>query len=37
MAERIRIGDAEIAVATDAEFRYAPLNLIPNGGDRWRA
>ncbi|HLF77028.1 MAG TPA: MBL fold metallo-hydrolase [Dehalococcoidia bacterium] len=36
MAERIRIGNAEIAVATDAEFRYAPINFIPKGGDRWR-
>jgi glyoxylase-like metal-dependent hydrolase (beta-lactamase superfamily II) len=36
LAQRIRIGNAEIAVATDAEFRYAPINFIPKGGERWR-
>jgi glyoxylase-like metal-dependent hydrolase (beta-lactamase superfamily II) len=36
MAERIRIGNAEIAVATDAEFRFAPLQFVPKGGERWR-
>ncbi len=36
MAERIVIGNAEICVATDAEFRYAPINFIPKGGEQWR-
>jgi len=36
MAERIRVGNAEIAVATDASFAYAPINFIPKGGDAWR-
>jgi glyoxylase-like metal-dependent hydrolase (beta-lactamase superfamily II) len=29
MAERVRVGNVEIAVATDAEFRYAPAQFIP--------
>jgi glyoxylase-like metal-dependent hydrolase (beta-lactamase superfamily II) len=29
MAERVRVGNVEIAVATDAEFRYAPATFIP--------
>lgn len=36
MAERIRVGNAEIAVATDAEFRFVPNVFVPKGGERWR-
>lgn len=34
MAERIRVGNAEIAVATDAAFRYAPAAFIPSVSPR---
>jgi glyoxylase-like metal-dependent hydrolase (beta-lactamase superfamily II) len=37
MAERVRVGNVEIAVATDAEFRYAPAQFIPGvSGEQWR-
>jgi glyoxylase-like metal-dependent hydrolase (beta-lactamase superfamily II) len=37
MAERVRVGSVEIAVATDAEFRYAPAQFIPGvSGEQWR-
>ena len=37
MAERLKVGNAEIAVATDAEFRYVPTQFIPGpGADAWR-
>lgn len=37
MAERLKVGNAEIAVATDAEFRYVPAQFIPGvPADRWR-
>jgi glyoxylase-like metal-dependent hydrolase (beta-lactamase superfamily II) len=36
MAERVRVGSVEIAVATDAEFRYAPAQFIPGvSGEQW--
>jgi glyoxylase-like metal-dependent hydrolase (beta-lactamase superfamily II) len=37
MAERVRVGNVEIAVATDAEFRYAPALFIPGvSGEQWQ-
>lgn len=37
MAERLKVGNAEIAVATDAEFRYVPTQFIPAASaDQWR-
>ena len=37
MAERLKVGNAEIAVATDAEFRYVPTQFIPTASaDQWR-
>src|SRR2546422_349452 len=29
MVEKIRVGNAEIAVARDADFQFAPANFIP--------
>ena len=37
MPERLKVGNAEIAVATDAEFRYVPTSFIPSASaDQWR-
>ena len=37
MAERLKVGNAEVAVATDAEFRYVPTQFIPSAtADQWR-
>ena len=37
MADRIRVGNAEIASATDAEFRYVPTQFIPGASaEQWR-
>jgi glyoxylase-like metal-dependent hydrolase (beta-lactamase superfamily II) len=37
MAERLKVGNAEIAVATDADFRYAPSQFIPGvTAEQWR-
>jgi len=37
MPDRVRVGNAEIAMALDAEFRYAPAQFIPNvDPERWR-
>jgi glyoxylase-like metal-dependent hydrolase (beta-lactamase superfamily II) len=37
MADTIRVGNAEIAMALDAEFRYAPTQFMPGvPGERWQ-
>ena len=37
MAEHLKVGNVEIAMAFDAPFRYAPIQFISSGGERWRA
>jgi glyoxylase-like metal-dependent hydrolase (beta-lactamase superfamily II) len=38
MADRLQVGNAEIAAATDAEFRYVPTQFIPSAtAEQWRA
>ena len=37
VADRLKVGNAEIAAATDAEFRYVPTQFIPGpGAEAWR-
>jgi glyoxylase-like metal-dependent hydrolase (beta-lactamase superfamily II) len=37
MADRLKVGNAEIAVATDADFRYTPSQFIPGvTPEQWR-
>ena len=37
MAERLKVGNAEVAVATDADFRYVPTSFIPRATpEQWR-